>query len=94
MSGSAAPTGTSASAIRTKAQNDLLVARSGNLFDAAFGGVTADAVTDSALLGTELAGSAASNTPFPDTFAAFPTSSLGLQLRTIARLVGRAPPSV
>ncbi|HRE81869.1 MAG TPA: DUF1501 domain-containing protein [Opitutaceae bacterium] len=88
LSGSANPTGTSASAIRTKAMNDLLAAPQSNLFEAAFGDMTTNAIADSALLATILgSNTTGANSAFPNTYAAFPTSSLGQQLRVIARLI-------
>lgn len=75
---------TSQAGLRTRAQNDLLAAQSGNLFETAFAGLTANAVSDSALLSSMLSG----NPPFT---TAFSTSSLGQQLRTIARLIASAP---
>lgn len=88
LSGSATPTGTSAASIRTKAMNDLLAAPQANLFETAFGGMTANAIADSSLLATILgSGTTGANSAFPTTYATFPTSSLGQQLRTIARLI-------
>lgn len=75
---------TSQAGLRTRAQNDLLAAQSGNLFETAFAGLTANAVSDSALL----SGILSANAPFT---TAFSTSSLGQQLRTIARLIAAAP---
>jgi len=88
LTGSAAPTGTSAAAIRTKAMNDLLAAPQTNLFETAFGGMTTNAIADSALLATILgASTTGAGSAFPTTYAAFPNSNLGQQLRTIARLI-------
>ncbi|MSU69511.1 MAG: DUF1501 domain-containing protein [Opitutaceae bacterium] len=75
---------TTAAGMRTKAQNDLLVAQNDNLFETAFAGLTSNAVADSALLAGYLSG----NPPFTTTF---PASNLGQQLRTIARLIAVAP---
>lgn len=75
---------TNAAGLRTRAQNDLLTAPNANLFEAAFAGLTANAISDSALLSGILSG----NPPFT---TAFSTSSLGQQLRTIARLIAAAP---
>lgn len=77
---------TSAAGIRTKAQNDLLAAQTGNLFKTAFAGITSDAIADSALLAQYVGANAA--IPFTTTF---PTSSLGQQLKMIARLIASAP---
>jgi len=84
VTGSASPLGTSFQSIRTKAQNDLLAASNKNLFETAFGGLTANAVSDSALVASIFSGAI----PFT---TAFPTTSLGQQLRTIARLIAAAP---
>ncbi len=73
-----------AAGIRTLAQNDLLASPNHNLFEAAFAGITQNAISDSALLAGILSG----NPPFA---TAFSTSSLGQQLRTIARLIAAAP---
>ena len=76
--------GTNAASLRMRAQNDLLNAQSGNLFETAFAGLTSNAISDSAMLSGILSG----NPPFT---TAFSTSSLGQQLRTIARLIAAAP---
>jgi uncharacterized protein (DUF1501 family) len=73
-----------AAGIRTLAQNDLLARQNANLFEAAFAGITQNAIADSAMLSGILAG----NPPFT---TAFSTSGLGQQLRTIARLIAAAP---
>lgn len=89
LTGSATPTGTTAAALRTRALNDMLAAPQSNLFEAAFGGLTTNAISDSALLSTILStATTGANSPFPNTYGAFPTSNLGQQLRTIARLIG------
>lgn len=75
---------TTAAGIRTKAQNDLLAAQNNNLFETAFAGLTANSISDSALLSGILSATA----PFT---TVFPTSSLGQQLKTIARLIAAAP---
>jgi uncharacterized protein (DUF1501 family) len=75
---------TNAAGLRTRAQNDLLAQQNGNLFDAAFAGLTQNAISDSALLSGILSG----NPPFT---TAFSGSGLGQQLRTIARLINAAP---
>lgn len=75
---------TAAAGLRTRAQNDLLAAKSGNLFETAFSGMTSNAISDSAMLSGILSATAPFTTPFS-------TSSLGQQLRTIARLVAAAP---
>jgi len=75
---------TAAAGHRTRAQNDLLAARSGNLFETAFADLTTNAISDSAMLSGILSGSPPFTTPFSN-------SGLGQQLRTIARLIAAAP---
>lgn len=87
--GAIALTGSSTSATaaaghRTRAQRDLLAMQSGNLFETAFAGLTSNAISDSALLSGILSG----NPPFATTFT---NTSLGQQLRTIARLIAAGP---
>ena len=77
-------TGTNAASLRLRAQNDLLAARNGNLFETAFAGMTSNAISDSAMLSGILGGAA----PFQTSFS---NSSLGQQLRMIARLIAAAP---
>jgi uncharacterized protein (DUF1501 family) len=78
---SGAGTGTtSANGVRTTALNDILQTPDRNLFDTAFAGLTSQAISDSALLSGLIGGAA----PFQ---TAFPNTSLGQQLRTIARLI-------
>ncbi len=89
LTGTATPTGTSLASVRTRALNDMLAAPQSNLFESAFGGLTTEAIADSALLaGILSANTAGAASPFPGTYDAFPTSRLGQQLRTIARLIG------
>ncbi len=76
--------GTNAASLRMRAQNDLLAARNGNLFETAFAGLTSNAISDSAMLATILSG----NPPFQTTFT---NTGLGQQLRTISRLIAAAP---
>jgi uncharacterized protein (DUF1501 family) len=83
LSGSSA-TPTTAAGLRTRAQNELLAGQNGNLFEAAFAGLTSNAISDSALLSGIL------SAPVPFT-TQFTTTSLGQQLRTIARLIAAAP---
>lgn len=83
MSGTSTST-TSLAGIRTKAQNDLLAAQQPGLLETAFAGATSNSIADSALLAGFLTG----NAPFT---TVFPNSSLGQQLRTIARLISAAP---
>jgi uncharacterized protein (DUF1501 family) len=75
---------TNAAGMRTRAQNDLLAGPNGNLFQAAFAGLTTNAISDSAMVSGLLSG----NPPFT---TAFSGSNLGQQLRTIARLIAAAP---
>jgi uncharacterized protein (DUF1501 family) len=70
--------------IRTRARKDLLNPGDENLFASAFSSLTTEAVGDSALLASVLGKDATFTT-------AFPKSSLGLQLRMIARLIAAAP---
>jgi uncharacterized protein (DUF1501 family) len=83
MSGASTTPGTAAYE-RTQAQAGLRTGLDQSLFQAAFGSVTGQAVTDSSLLAAALSG------PLPFT-TAFPTSSLGQQLKMIARLISAAP---
>ena len=75
---------TAAAGLRTRAQNDLLAAQNGNLFETAFAGLTQNAISDSALLSGILSGT-------PPFTTAFSGTNLGQQLRTIARLIAAAP---
>jgi uncharacterized protein (DUF1501 family) len=78
---SGAGTGTtSANGVRTAALNDILQTPDRSLFDTAFAGLTSQAISDSALLSGLIGGAA----PFQ---TAFPNTSLGQQLRIIARLI-------
>jgi uncharacterized protein (DUF1501 family) len=79
LSGSSSST-TSAAGIRTKAQADVLNSPNASLFDTAFGGMTSQAVSDSALLASALSGAT-------NLATVFPTSSLGQQMKMIARLI-------
>ena len=76
-------TGTSVNGIRTTAMNDILAAQNANLFETAFGGLTAGAVSNSALLSSIVTGAS----PFATIFNAVPNTSLSQQLQMIARLV-------
>lgn len=77
-------TGTASNGIRAQAMNDLMAAPNDNLFKSAFGNLTRSAITNSESISSFLTGAA----PFT---TAFPTSNLGQQLRTIARLIAAAP---
>jgi uncharacterized protein (DUF1501 family) len=77
-----AGTGTSVNGIRTSALTDVLAAQNADLFEAAFGGATSSALTNSALLSSIVTGTS----PFVSYFTGL-TSSLSQQLHMIARLV-------
>ncbi len=79
-----AGTGASLAGIRSKALNDLMSSPQGNLFDAAFGGMNRVAISNSEIIAGYLTGT-------PPFTTAFPTSNLGQQLRTIARLIAAGP---
>jgi len=69
---------------RYNAQQAILSMQEQNLFEAAFGGSTVSAVTDSALLNTILKAAPALTTTFPAT-------SVGSQMQMIAKMIGAAP---
>jgi len=71
-------------ALRAKARQELLGTADENLFETAFAGLTHEAVVDSAMLASVLGKEATFKTEFPP-------SSLGQQLRMIARLAEVAP---
>ncbi len=73
--GTAGPNG-----VRHQAQRDLFNAPNSNLFAAAFGSLTNGAILDSDLLSAALATA-------PNLTTAFPNTSLGGQLKTIAHLI-------
>ena len=77
-----AGTGTSVNGLRTAAMNDALAAQNANLFETAFGGMTTNAVTNSALLSSVITGTS----PFAAQFANL-NSSLAQQLHMVARLI-------
>lgn len=68
--------------IRTAALNDALAAQNANLFETAFGGLTANAINNSGLLAAAISGTS----PFASYFTGL-TSNLSQQLHMIARLV-------
>jgi uncharacterized protein (DUF1501 family) len=79
--------GTSGSTIanaRYAAQQNILNMQEQNLFEAAFGGTTVDAVADSVLLNSVLAAA-------PKLTTTFPTSSIGAQMQMIAQMIAAAP---
>jgi len=77
-------TGTAANSIRAQAMNDLMAAPNDNLFKSAYGDFTRRAIANSESISSFLTGPA----PFA---TAFPSSRLGQQMRTIARLIAAAP---
>jgi len=76
--------GTSAEAIRSRAQRDLFAQAEGNLLETAFGAISTSAITSAEFLNTTLSRSPAIATAFPNT-------TLGSQLKMIARLIAAAP---
>ena len=78
-------TGTSGiTGVRTTAQQNILNAQEQNLFEAAFGSTTVNAIADSQLLNTILAAA-------PKLATIFPTTSIGSQMQMVARMIGAAP---
>ena len=73
-------TGNTTNTTRFQAQKDLFTAQQANLFAAAFGAASADAIGDSDLLTSALATS-------PTLATTFPNTTLGNQLKTIAYLI-------
>ncbi|HTU03103.1 MAG TPA: DUF1501 domain-containing protein, partial [Candidatus Sulfotelmatobacter sp.] len=71
-------------AARYAAQQSILSLQEQNLFEAAFGGLTIDSIANTQLLNSVLAAAPALATPFPAT-------SIGAQLKMIARMIGVAP---
>jgi uncharacterized protein (DUF1501 family) len=69
---------------RYSAQQGILNLQEQNLFEAAFGGATTNAIVDSQLLNTLLKNTPALTTTFPNT-------SIAAQLKMIAKLIGAAP---
>jgi uncharacterized protein (DUF1501 family) len=79
--------GTGASAIATaryNTQQGILNLQEQNLFEAAFGGTTLNAIADSQLLNTILAAS-------PPLATQFPSTNIASQMNMIARMIGAAP---
>jgi uncharacterized protein (DUF1501 family) len=68
---------------RTTAQNAILSQQEQNLFEAAFGGATSNAIADSALVNSVLANAPKLTTTFPNT-------SIGSQMQMIAKLISTA----
>jgi uncharacterized protein (DUF1501 family) len=86
-SGAVVLSGTSGSTLATSraaAQQTILSQQEQNLFEAAFGGITTSAITDSVLLNSVLASA-------PKLATVFPTTSIGSQMNMIARMIGAAP---
>ena len=86
-SGAVVLSGTSGSTLATSraaAQQTILRQQEQNLFEAAFGGITTSAITDSVLLNSVLASA-------PKLATVFPTTSIGSQMNMIARMIGAAP---
>jgi uncharacterized protein (DUF1501 family) len=77
-------TGSTLATSRAAAQQSLLNLQEQNLFEAAFGGMTASAITDSNLLNSVLASAPTLKTVFPNT-------SIATQLQMIAKMIGAAP---
>jgi uncharacterized protein (DUF1501 family) len=69
---------------RYAAQQNILNMQEQNLFEAAFGGVTANAITDSVLLNSILSSA-------PKLTTTFPTTSIGTQMQMIAKMIAAAP---
>ena len=86
-SGAVVLSGTSGSALATTryaAQQSILNLQEQNLFEAAFVGITSNAVADSQFLNSVLASAPKLATPFPAT-------SIGTQMQMIARMISVAP---
>ena len=86
-SGAVVLSGTSGSTLATSryaAQQTILSQQEQNLFEAAFGGITTNAITDSVLLNSVLSSA-------PKLATVFPTTSIGSQMNMIARMIGAAP---
>lgn len=86
-SGAVVLSGTSGSTLATSryaAQQHILTQQEQNLFEAAFGGTTSSAITNSQLLNSILASA-------PKLATAFPTTSIASQLKMVAQMIGAAP---
>jgi uncharacterized protein (DUF1501 family) len=79
-----------ADAVRFAAQKDLFAQTQPALFEAAFGGVSGDAIGSAETLNSILASSPTINTTFP-TDAQGRLTSAAAQLRMVARLIGASP---
>jgi len=77
-------TGGTINPVRYSTQLDLLNLKEANLFQAAFSNITSSAISDATLLTSVLTGATTLTTTFPNT-------SLGTQLKMIARLISAAP---
>jgi len=76
--------GSTLATARYAAQQSVLSLQEQNLFEAAFGGLTASAIADGQLLNSILAAAPALTT-------AFPSTSIGSQMQMIARMIAAAP---
>jgi uncharacterized protein (DUF1501 family) len=76
--------GSSLATARYNAQQGILNLQEQNLFEAAFGGTTVNAIADSQLLNSILASA-------PKLVTTFPTTSIGTQMQMIARMISAAP---
>jgi uncharacterized protein (DUF1501 family) len=76
--------GSTLATARYAAQQNILTMQEQNLFEAAFGGTTVNAVTDSVLLNSVLAAA-------PKLTTTFPTTSVGSQMQMIAQMIAAAP---
>jgi len=86
-SGAVVLSGTSGSTLATAryaAQQSLLNLQEQNLFEAAFGGMTSNAITGSNLVNSVLAAS-------PKLATVFPNTTIGTQMQMIAKMIGAAP---
>ncbi|MBL9189057.1 MAG: DUF1501 domain-containing protein [Opitutaceae bacterium] len=75
---------TSLDGIRFRAQKDVFALSQPGLFETAFGSATGDAIVSADLLNTVLSASGTIATPFPNT-------TVGNQLRMVARLIAASP---
>lgn len=77
-------TGSTLNTTRAATQNSILTLQEANLFQAAFGAGTSNAISDSALITSVLKSA-------PTLTTTFPTTTLGTQLQMIAKLISAAP---
>ena len=76
---------------RYQAQKDLFAQAQSGLFDAAFAGISADAISNADFLNTTLAGTPQLKTVFPNTASGASYNSASAQLNMVARLIAAAP---